>query len=633
MVKSLRLLIAATCCMLITGNAIAQQQFALLVGVNRYFDQPGKVHSSLSGCVNDALSMKKLLINRFGFEEAGISMLLDEQATKDSVISCLLDILKKSHSGDAVVFYFSGHGVWMNNMATPIVNDQVKRGMNQAMVMSNLYAPNMGCLLTDAIIKKIFNRFVDKKVILTSLFDCCFSGSLPMSISMSMHNYYQNPFYGGTEKSISSEKIKLTLKINEGSLFNPEQALLNETFNPENLDSTLYYIDSPVISNNSDSNAFRRSFNLKDAISINDPSMITRPSERPQSNFFSLSATNDVQKGAEVRDASGNYHGAFTIALLDILKTNPADMPLSKITELILQKIKYQQYSQTPTFNYDPGRLNGNLIGIPPNRFKNKFMAACDSVKNGTIILKAGTLDGIAKGNLLSKSNKVIVQVTSTAESMSTAKLIKGRAEQVKPGEMLQLTDAYTVSNPLIRIHIQPGIMEDQAFGNFFTEKVTPLVQLSQYDDYRNYDLDPALIAVMFNDPKKHPEKLAANLLDNKVHNPFLVFLPIPNSITNELTNRLRRNQNIQLVNTPNDADYTLYLNYVKGSNGNKAGFIFTFANFKSGTFMFSKPYRETPEISTNSNKNKMLVTELERLTLEMIRTKTDNWINEFRRK
>src|SRR5690349_11871291 len=91
-------------------------RYAVIVGVNDYYISPGVKHSSsLHGCVNDAYSIKGLLVNRFGFTESSIAMLTNESVTKKNVIDLMQRTLQQCRPGDAFVFYFSGHGVWMSN--------------------------------------------------------------------------------------------------------------------------------------------------------------------------------------------------------------------------------------------------------------------------------------------------------------------------------------------------------------------------------------------------------------------------------------------------------------------------------------------------------------------------------------
>ena len=65
----------------------AQRKYAVLVGINNYYQEPGVIsYLSLTGCVNDVNSMKALFINRFGFNEENIKIITDAAATKKNVV-------------------------------------------------------------------------------------------------------------------------------------------------------------------------------------------------------------------------------------------------------------------------------------------------------------------------------------------------------------------------------------------------------------------------------------------------------------------------------------------------------------------------------------------------------------------
>src|SRR5689334_9935716 len=91
--------------LLFSAIADAQNKYALLVGINNYYEKPGVLHpSSLHGCVNDALSIKALLENRFGFDATSIETLFDENATVKNVTDAMHRALQKCKPGDAFVF-------------------------------------------------------------------------------------------------------------------------------------------------------------------------------------------------------------------------------------------------------------------------------------------------------------------------------------------------------------------------------------------------------------------------------------------------------------------------------------------------------------------------------------------------
>jgi Caspase domain len=79
--------------------------FALLVGINRY-----KAIRGLNACETDVNSVKTYLTESHG-SDANIKTLIDQEATRDGIVSHFRTHLKQAKQGDVAFFYFSGHGV------------------------------------------------------------------------------------------------------------------------------------------------------------------------------------------------------------------------------------------------------------------------------------------------------------------------------------------------------------------------------------------------------------------------------------------------------------------------------------------------------------------------------------------
>ena len=77
---------------------------ALIVGINKYAES----RRNLRGCVNDALLMSRICVNRFDFEN--VNLLLNSRATKLNIAIGLKTLINKAEPGENVLFYFSGHG-------------------------------------------------------------------------------------------------------------------------------------------------------------------------------------------------------------------------------------------------------------------------------------------------------------------------------------------------------------------------------------------------------------------------------------------------------------------------------------------------------------------------------------------
>ena len=62
------------------------EHFALIIGINKYDSL-----NDLEYAVNDAKSIKEVLIQKFSYKEENITLLLDKQATKDGIMDAYLN--------------------------------------------------------------------------------------------------------------------------------------------------------------------------------------------------------------------------------------------------------------------------------------------------------------------------------------------------------------------------------------------------------------------------------------------------------------------------------------------------------------------------------------------------------------
>lgn len=83
-------------------------RLALLVGIDRYDSERVK---TLRGCENDVWRMHDLLVDGFGFPDASVFTLLNEEATHANIVQAFEHVLiRSSREGTEALFYFSGHG-------------------------------------------------------------------------------------------------------------------------------------------------------------------------------------------------------------------------------------------------------------------------------------------------------------------------------------------------------------------------------------------------------------------------------------------------------------------------------------------------------------------------------------------
>jgi len=77
---------------------------ALIIGINDYKDE--KI-PDLQTAVSDAKDVAELLIKRYGFQ---VSLLLDQEATKEAIYRALRNLASSTKSDDSVLIYYAGHG-------------------------------------------------------------------------------------------------------------------------------------------------------------------------------------------------------------------------------------------------------------------------------------------------------------------------------------------------------------------------------------------------------------------------------------------------------------------------------------------------------------------------------------------
>jgi uncharacterized caspase-like protein len=79
--------------------------FAVIIGINEYTKS-----KPLRYAVNDAKAIKELLVDKFGFIEKNIRLLINDEATLDSIKKTLYEVAGLAKKNDRVLIYFSGHG-------------------------------------------------------------------------------------------------------------------------------------------------------------------------------------------------------------------------------------------------------------------------------------------------------------------------------------------------------------------------------------------------------------------------------------------------------------------------------------------------------------------------------------------
>jgi hypothetical protein len=150
--------------------AIQPEQAITSSSANRAASSRG--WTSLRGTVNDVMAMKNVLITRFGFKDENITVLLDEEASRDNILAALQTVLiDETNPGDDVFFLYAGHGSQVYNS----LSNEPNR-LDETIVPADA---NRGAAdIRDKELRVIFNDAIDAGARLTLIFDSCHSGSI-----------------------------------------------------------------------------------------------------------------------------------------------------------------------------------------------------------------------------------------------------------------------------------------------------------------------------------------------------------------------------------------------------------------------------------------------------------------------
>ncbi|EWT02335.1 Caspase-1, p20 [Intrasporangium oryzae NRRL B-24470] len=140
---------------------------ALLIGINHYAI-PNIPNADLRGCVNDVNNIAAALKDCYGFTDADITMLTDEQATKAAMEAAITSLVTTAAAGDVLYLHYSGHG---SNV--PDTNGDESDGRDEILCPHDL---DFNDPLTDDWLRTTFDR-LDPAASLTVVMDCCHSGT------------------------------------------------------------------------------------------------------------------------------------------------------------------------------------------------------------------------------------------------------------------------------------------------------------------------------------------------------------------------------------------------------------------------------------------------------------------------
>ena len=192
------------------NDAGPQGKRALLVGINRYPNFPPE--RQLRGCENDVALLHATLRDRFGFPEALITVLTNEQATRDGILGAMNQLADATEVDDAVVLYYSGHGSQMSDRE----GDEPDFFDETIIPFDSGRMPHKNRDISDDEIYLWLRKVGQKTGNITLWFDCCNSGSLTRAA------------FGGASRSVPRDDRPIT-ELPESPIPRSEWDALKET--------------------------------------------------------------------------------------------------------------------------------------------------------------------------------------------------------------------------------------------------------------------------------------------------------------------------------------------------------------------------------------------------------------------
>lgn len=154
---------------------------AILAGIN-YIHCDEQLR--LKGCINDVVSMKTVLTNKYQYNENKITLLRDDDdddnkwPTGENILRALHSAIEESHTLEEIWFHYSGHGSHIKDYS----GDE-EDGQDEVLVPCD-YA-DKGLILDDT----LFSLLEKSKCPVILTMDCCHSGT----IADLTYSFHPNP--------------------------------------------------------------------------------------------------------------------------------------------------------------------------------------------------------------------------------------------------------------------------------------------------------------------------------------------------------------------------------------------------------------------------------------------------------
>ena len=283
---------------------------ALLVGINAYPD------AALRGCINDVQQMKGLLKQYYGFQDDGIKVMLDGDATAAGIKAGLAWLAEGGADADAVrIFHYSGHGSYVADK-----NGDEPDGRDECLVPFDYKSAGF---ITDDVLKTLYDRFPTQGN-LTLVMDSCHSGTVNKAVAEDIVFRFL-PVSDAEQEKIDAAAAKFVQDQQE-YVFKAIKKLQGQDLTDAELRAKV--------------GDLMTSFEKKRFGDV----------RTTEANVL-LAGCRPDQTSADAR-ISGDYHGAFTYYLAEAIQQAKGQISYRQLADKVGKKLKGENYSQIPQLEY-----------------------------------------------------------------------------------------------------------------------------------------------------------------------------------------------------------------------------------------------------------------------------------------
>lgn len=173
--------------------------YGLLIGINDY---PLPVQP-LSGPVNDILRFRAWLTSTVPQEECSISILLNEQATRDAVIHSFRNHLARATQEDTVIFYFAGHGSRQRSAPEFKSLGLSSENLDETILCYDSRCPG-SFDMADKEIAALISESIPEATHTIAIFDCCHAAGITRLDDNNLRSRREKPLKAGKSRPLTT---------------------------------------------------------------------------------------------------------------------------------------------------------------------------------------------------------------------------------------------------------------------------------------------------------------------------------------------------------------------------------------------------------------------------------------------